>query len=143
MNQCYTTPSSRCPSVKLLFCALTIGVSLGMPAQALKSGEQVYQTTCMACHATGVAQAPRLGDRKAWTPLIQEGQHVLTAHAWVGVRNMPPKGGNANLTLEEFSRATAYMARAAGGDWKDPDSAMLNRIRDEEKKRITQLKAKP
>lgn len=119
-----------------------IGLSAAVPAQGLKAGEQVYKETCFVCHATGVANAPKFGDKAAWAPLIKEGQYVLTAHGWVGVRGMPPKGGRADLSLEEFSRATAYMARSAGGNWKDPDAAMLSRIKDEEKKRIEQLKAK-
>lgn len=95
----------------------------------------------MACHATGVEKAPKFGDRKAWAPLIREGQHVLTAHAWVGVRGMPAKGGRPDLPLEEFANATAYMARAAGGSWKDVDAKMLERIGAEEKKRLAKLKS--
>jgi cytochrome c5 len=104
-------------------------------AQNLKSGEQVYKEVCATCHANGVANAPRFGDKAVWKPLIAEGQPVLTAHAWVGVRGMPPKGGRDDLALEEFARAAAHMARAAGGTWKDPDARMLARIADEEKKR--------
>lgn len=100
-----------------------------------KDGEHVYKENCAACHATKFDKAPQLADAKAWAPLIAEGQHILTAHAWVGVRNMPPRGGNAGLSLEEFSRAVAYMARAAGGGWKDPDAAMLKKIRNEEERR--------
>lgn len=111
-------------------------------AQTLKSGEQVYKEVCSVCHVAGVANAPKFGDKTAWTPLIAEGQAVLTAHAWVGVRGMPARGGNPNLVLEEFSRATAYMARAAGGTWKDPDAKMLASIQAEEKKRLAELKAK-
>ena len=111
-------------------------------AQSVKPGEQVYKEVCMACHAAGVANAPKFGDRKAWAPLIAEGQAVLIAHAWVGVRGMPARGGNPALSLEEFSRAAAYMARAAGGNWKDPDSKMLAAIRLEEKKRIESLNTK-
>lgn len=96
-----------------------------------KSGQQVYETTCQACHATKFDKAPQLGDRKAWAPLLKEGQAVVTAHAFLGIRNMPPKGGNNELSLEEFARAAAYMARQAGGDWKDPDARMLERIRRE------------
>jgi cytochrome c5 len=107
-----------------------------------KSGEHVYKEACFACHATKVEKAPQFGDRKAWAPLIKEGQHVLTAHAWVGVRNMPPRGGKPDLELEEFARAVAYLARAAGGSWQDPDAAMLAKIRAEEKKRIAQMKSK-
>lgn len=122
--------------------SLGAGISAGLCAQGLKlkAGEQVYKETCSACHAAGAAGAPKFGDKKAWAPLIKEGQHVLTAHAWVGVRGMPAKGGKADLSLEEFARATAYMARAAGGDWKDPDAKALSRIREEEKERRNKLK---
>lgn len=114
---------------------LSIGGIQAASAQALKSGEQVYKETCSTCHASGVAKAPKFGDKAVWKPLIAEGQHVLTADAWVGVRAMPPKGGRDDLKLEEFARATAFMARAAGGTWKDPDAKMLSLIAAEEKKR--------
>lgn len=102
----------------------------------------MYKETCSACHARGVANAPRFGNRETWAPLIDEGQDVLTAHAWVGVRAMPPRGGRPDLSLREFGRATAYMVRAAGGDWEDPDAEMLERIREEEEKRIGELREK-
>ena len=127
-------------AARLLAALAGAGISAGLCAQALKSGEQVYKETCFVCHSTGVEKAPKFGDKQAWAPLIKEGQHVLTAHAWVGVRSMPPNGGKADLGIEEFTRATAFMARAAGGNWKDPDAALPNRIRVEEKKRIAQLK---
>ncbi|MBX3666628.1 MAG: cytochrome c5 family protein [Burkholderiales bacterium] len=128
---------------RVLQVALCGGLWLaGGAAAQTKPGEQVYREVCMACHAAGVANAPKFGDRKAWAPLIAEGQAVLTAHGWVGVRGMPARGGNPNLSLEEFSRATAYMARTAGGTWKDPDPKMLAAIRAEEKRRIDSLKAK-
>ena len=83
---------------------------------------------------------PDSATKKAWAPLIKEGQHVLTAHAWVGVRGMPPKGGRADLPLEEFARAVAYIARSSGGSWQDPDAKMLERIKAEEKKRLAASK---
>jgi cytochrome c5 len=109
------------------------------PGAGDRSGEAVYQQVCKACHASGVAGAPKFADRGDWTKLIEEGQDVLTAHAWVGVRAMPPRGGSSELSLAEFARATAFMARAAGGDWQDPDTAMLGRIRNEEKKRVEEM----
>jgi cytochrome c5 len=108
----------------------------------LKSGEQVYGEVCRACHASGVAKAPKSGDREDWEKLREEGQAVVTAHGWVGVRGMPPKGGRPNLSLEEFARATAWMARSAGVDWQDPDGTLLEAIREEEKKRIEDLQAR-
>lgn len=46
----------------------------------------------------------------------------------------------ADLSLEEFSRVTAWMARDAGGNWADPNAKMLQRIRSGEAKRIAALK---
>jgi len=142
MRFAHTTRLLLVSIARLLAILLGAGTSAELFAQTLKSGEQVYKETCFACHASGVEKAPKFGDRQAWEPLIKEGQHVLTAHAWVGVRGMPARGGKADLSLEEFARAAAYMARAAGGDWNDPDAALLNRIRAEEKKRIEHLKSK-
>ncbi len=105
-------------------------------AQPLRSGEAVYRAVCMACHDTGVAHAPKMGDAAAWKPLIEEGQDVLSAHAFVGVRAMPARGGDEKLSLEEFSRAVAWLARSAGGNWQDPDAAMMHRIRVEAEKRL-------
>jgi cytochrome c5 len=109
------------------------------PALAADSGDKVYREVCAACHETKFDKAPQLGDRQAWAPLIKEGQHILTAHAWVGVRNMPARGGSNDLGLEEFARAVAYMARAAGGKWQDPDKAMLDRIGAEVSKRLQEI----
>ena len=58
------------------------------------------------------------------------------------MRAMPPKGGKPALRLEEFARATAYMARTAGADWSDPDESMMAHIRHEEAERIEDLKEK-
>lgn len=143
----HTTSASNRRLFRLLglaagVAAIAACVSTAAPPRPLASGEQIYRRVCAACHATGVEQAPRFGDREAWTSLIEEGQDVLTAHAWVGVRGMPPRGGDAALELEEFARATAFMARAAGGDWKDPDSRMLHEIGEEIAERLKSLDGK-
>jgi cytochrome c5 len=128
----------------------TTGVALALLASGFggiahaqqKSGEQTYKDVCMVCHAAGVANAPKLGDAKAWAPLIKEGQAVLTAHAWVGVRGMPARGGSPNLSQQDFANAVVYMANASGGKWKDPDAKLMTAIQAEEKKRIAELKTK-
>ena len=99
-------------------------------------GERVYKAVCIACHDSGVAQAPKFGDQAAWAPLIAEGQGVLTGHAWVGVRAMPARGGSTELSLNDFAKAVAYMARNAGGDWKDPDPVTMKKIIREADKRL-------
>jgi len=60
--------------------------------------------------------SPQLGDKKAWTPLIAEGQIVITAHGFVGVRAMPSKGGRADLTFNQFFDTLNYMVNKSGGD---------------------------
>jgi cytochrome c5 len=139
----YSVRPLRNAACSLVFAALLIAA--GMPqsfAQTPKSGEQVYQEVCTTCHAAGVANAPKLGDKKAWAPLIKEGQVTLTIDGWFGVRAMPPKGGKADLALDEFARAVAFMAKAGGANWKDPDAAMLERMKAAEKRKLDKAKAK-
>lgn len=115
----------------------TLSAAMALPAVAqLRAGQEVYKSVCVACHQTGVAHAPKVGDATAWKSLIEEGQHILSAHGYVGVRAMPAKGGDDKLSLEEFSRAVAWMVRESGGNWQDPDAAMMHRIRQEAVKRI-------
>lgn len=120
-------------SLACLFAMLSTA-SLAAP---LQSGEKVYRQVCASCHGPGPVDAPKLGDRAAWQPLIAEGQAIVTAHGWVGVREMPPRGGAPKLKLEDFGRAVAYMGRAAGADWQDPSQSaeLMQAIRAEEKTR--------
>jgi cytochrome c5 len=87
----------------------------------LKTGKQVVETVCAACHTTGALNAPKMADKAAWGKLIKEGQGKLTADALKGVRQMPPRGGNPDLSDTEFARAVAFMANQAGANWKEPD----------------------
>ncbi|MDP1716472.1 MAG: c-type cytochrome, partial [Burkholderiales bacterium] len=63
-----------------------------------KSGQQVVEMACAACHATGALNAPKIGDKAAWGKLIAAGQEKLTQSAIKGVRQMPARGGNPDLT---------------------------------------------
>lgn len=81
------------------------------------SGEQVYSTTCIACHAAGVAGAPKFGDRGAWSPRLGQGLAVLHKHALEGFQGksgvMPPKGGRVDLADKSITNAVDYMVNAA------------------------------
>lgn len=88
----------------------------GAPAggqSQVAQGEQVYNSTCAACHAMGVAGAPKLGDKAAWAPRIAQGEQVMFQHAKAGFQGktgfMPPKGGNPSLTDEQLRAAIDYM----------------------------------
>lgn len=119
-------------NMKRLFLLLPIlaGLSLSGLASA-QSGENTYKQVCANCHGAGVLNAPKFGDKAKWAPLIAEGQVTLTAHAYVGVRAMPPKGGNPNLTVETFSDALVYMVNNSGGNWKSPDAKTVAAINKE------------
>jgi cytochrome c5 len=88
--------------------------------RTLQSGEAIYSSTCAACHGTGAAGAPKLGDNAAWAPRIAQGYDTLVQHAVQGIRAMPAKGGNADLDNVEVARAVAYMGNKAGASFKEP-----------------------
>jgi len=73
------------------------------------SAEQVFNSACMACHATGAAGAPKVGDAAAWAPRIAQGMDVLINHAINGFNAMPPRGGAAQLSDDEVKSAITYM----------------------------------
>lgn len=96
-----------------------------------QSGESTYKQACISCHGAGVLNAPKFGDKAKWAPLITEGQVTLTAHGYVGVRGMPAKGGNPNLSVEGFADALVYMVNNSGGKWTSPDAKTLAAINKE------------
>ncbi|HEY7758917.1 MAG TPA: c-type cytochrome [Burkholderiales bacterium] len=83
------------------------------PAAAARSGEEVHQQACAMCHATGLAGAPRTGDKTAWQPRIAQGKVTLYEHAIKGFRAMPAKGGNPSLSDAEVKAAVDYLAAKA------------------------------
>jgi cytochrome c5 len=77
-------------------------------AGAAGSGEALYKQACMACHAAGVANAPKLGDKAAWAPRMQQGVPALVQSAIKGKGAMPPKGGST-ASDAEIRAAVDYM----------------------------------
>lgn len=113
---------------------LILSLVVTAPALAIEKntiGESTYNQVCAACHGAGEVKAPKLGDKKAWKSLIAEGQVVLTAHGYVGVRAMPPKGGKDDLSVEQFAEAVNYMVNQSGGNWSSPNKSMLEKINKE------------
>jgi cytochrome c5 len=83
-----------------------------------KTGEEVVKAVCSMCHAAGLMNAPKIGDKDAWKPRIAQGQATLVSHATNGIRSMPAKGGNSSLSDIEVSNAVIYMANASGAAFK-------------------------
>ncbi|PUA17943.1 cytochrome c5 family protein [Glaciimonas sp. PCH181] len=84
------------------------------------TGEEVYKSTCAACHATGAAGAPKFGDAGAWGPRLGVGEEKVIGYAISGLRAMPAKGGNPDLDDVEVARAVVFMVNASGGKFKEP-----------------------
>jgi cytochrome c oxidase subunit 2 len=72
-------------------------------------GKATYEQICQACHAAGLAGAPKTGDKAAWAPRIARGEAVLMQSAINGIRMMPPKGGNPALSDEQVKAAVQYI----------------------------------
>src|SRR5258706_10155810 len=68
-----------------------------------KSGKEIVEAVCSACHTAGVLGAPKIGDKAAWAPHLKMGLEHLTQNAIKGVKQMPPRGGNPDLSDEECS----------------------------------------
>jgi cytochrome c5 len=85
-----------------------------------RSGEDIVKSVCSACHQTGVANAPKIGDKAAWAPHIKHGLNEMLAIAVKGIRGMPPRGGATDLSDYELARAIVYMANQSGGSLKEP-----------------------
>lgn len=88
----------------------------------LKAGEEVFKAQCSACHAAGVAGAPKFGDAAAWAPRISHGYEALLTSALKGKGAMGPQGGG-DFEDVEIGRAVVYMTNAAGGNLPVPDKA--------------------
>jgi cytochrome c5 len=85
-----------------------------------RSGKEVVDAACIACHGTGAQGAPRIGDEKAWAGLASRGLASLTESALKGIRKMPAHGGKPDLTDIEIERAITYMVNRSGGRWTEP-----------------------
>ena len=88
--------------------------------KVFKTGQQVFESTCTACHTAGVAGAPKLGDKDAWAPFIAKGYEDMVKNALHGIGAMPPKGGNPSLDDFEVERAVVYMANQSGATFDEP-----------------------
>lgn len=94
------------PVARVEFAATTAAAG---PGDAVTDGKKIYDASCMACHATGAANAPRTGDTSAWEPRIKAGTDALVKSVMAGKGAMPPKGGNPALTDAGAAAAVQYL----------------------------------
>ncbi len=106
-----TAPAATAPAATAP--AATAPAATTAAAAAKADGKKVFETTCMVCHGTGVAGAPKFGDKAAWAPRIKQGVEALYHSALTGKNAMPPRGGNKDLSDADVKAAVDYMVAAA------------------------------
>ena len=102
---------------------VAIADSVGGAVKAVQTGDQVVQQYCAACHATGAAGAPKIGDKGAWAKRIGSGLDQMLKIAIAGKGAMPARGGAANISDDELAGAIVYMSNQSGGKLKEPAAA--------------------
>jgi cytochrome c5 len=88
-----------------------------------KSGQEVYDAVCVSCHGSGALGAPRFDNKGDWAGRLGQGYDTLVKHAIEGIRQMPPRGGDGDLSDVEVARAVAHMANSAGAKFQAPEPA--------------------
>ena len=88
-----------------------------------KSGQEVFDAVCTSCHTPGALGAPKFNNKGDWAGRLGQGYDTLIKHAIEGIRQMPPRGGDGDLSDTEVARAVAYMANSAGASFKAPEAA--------------------
>ncbi len=89
-------------------------------ARPLKSGEEVFKAQCAACHVSGAAGAPKLGDAGAWGARLKTGLEGLVNSALKGKGAMGAQGGG-DFDDIEIARAVVYLTNSAGAKFPVPD----------------------
>jgi cytochrome c5 len=83
------------------------------PAAGNAEGKKIFETTCVVCHGTGVAGAPKAGDKAAWAPRLKQGMPALYHAAIHGLNAMPARGGNPAYTDAQMKAAVDYLTSLA------------------------------
>ncbi len=118
-----TAAAAPAPAAAAVAAVPASGAAVGAVAAAAPAkagavdGKATYEATCHVCHGTGIAGAPKFGDKASWAPRIAEGLPMLHQHAIAGFQGktgmMPPKGGNTTLSDAAVQAAVDYMVAAA------------------------------
>lgn len=106
--------SKPAPAAPAATAAATAPAATTAPAKTdAAKGKAVYEANCVACHAAGVAGAPKAGDKAAWAPRLKGGMDALYANSIKGKNAMPPKGGNLSLADADVRAAVDYLVGLA------------------------------
>ncbi|RMG55081.1 MAG: cytochrome c5 family protein [Gammaproteobacteria bacterium] len=98
---------------KMTAIALGLGMMAMTGIASAADGQAIYKQVCFACHDSGAAGAPKLGDKAAWAPRIAQGKDALYHSALNGKNAMPPKGGRMDMADDDIKAAVDYMVSQA------------------------------
>lgn len=107
-----TTPApaaAPAPAASAPAAAPSAAAAPAASADANTVGKKIYETSCFACHATGVANAPKSHDQAAWAPYVATGMDTMLKIAIQGKGAMPPRGTAMNASDDELRAAIEYM----------------------------------
>ncbi len=99
------------------------GAAGAAAAAGLRTGEEIANAACNACHVPGVANAPKIGDAVAWGAVAKKGLPEMLKTVIAGKGAMPPRGGAADASDAELARAIVHMATRSGVKLKEPAAA--------------------
>ncbi len=100
--------AKRIAPVGQVYVAGAASAAAPAAASGPRSGEQVYQSACFACHGTGALDAPKIGAAE-WKPRLEQGFDVLLKHSIEGIRNMPAMGTCSTCSEDEIAAAIRFM----------------------------------
>ncbi len=95
--------------LRAIVLLLILGTSALPSAARAADGRTIYRQVCAVCHANGVANAPKLGDKAAWASRLSAGRAAMVTSVLKGKGQMPPKGGNVSLSDDDVKAALDYM----------------------------------
>ena len=120
----YTKPEEKIMK-RISSTIVTIALLSAATSIVYADGKAIYQQSCAVCHSGGSAEAPKLGDKNAWAPLIAKGRNTLIGYALNGpghvtwdneaipLGKMPARGGTKDLTVEEVTAAVDYIVASS------------------------------
>jgi len=88
-------------------------VAASAAASGPRSGADVYNASCVACHGSGVLGAPKKGVAADWTPRLEKGFDTVWQNAINGIGGMPPRGTCGDCSDDEIKAAIEFMAEGA------------------------------
>ena len=92
----------------MLFTLVIISSSTVALAEE-RSGDRIFNSYCIACHISGVANAPKIGSAADWLPHVEKGMDAMMRSAINGIGAMPPRGMCSNCSDDEIQSAIQYM----------------------------------